>query len=169
MDRIGQWKSASEKNERHENWAAFRKSLSKQKNAQIKEFNDRLQQNTTMMIKNGLNVSLYDENPNMKEYINIVPTSAHTGEGLPDLLGLLVHISQKFLVKQLEYQEEIQCIILEVKVLDHLGPTIDVILVNGTIKLGDHIILGGMYGPIRSQVKCLLTPSPMKESRVKVF
>ena len=81
-----------------------------------------------------MNVSLYDQNPNMKEYINIVPTSAHTGEGLPDLLGLLVHISQKFLVKQLEYQEEIQCIILEVKVLDQLGPTIDVILVNGTVK-----------------------------------
>jgi len=56
---------------------------------------------------------------------------------------------------------------MEVKVLDQLGPTIDVILVNGTIKLGDSIILGGMYGPIRSQVKCLLTPSPMKESRVK--
>ena len=121
------------------------------------------------MIKNSLNVALYDENPNMKEYVNICPTSAHTGEGLPDLLGLLVYVSQKFLGKQLEYQEEIQCIILEVKVLDQLGPTIDVILVNGTVKLGDFIVLGGMFGPIRSQVKCLLTPFPMKESRVKVI
>ena len=57
--------------------------------------------------------------------------------------------------------------ILEVKVTEGMGSTIDVILVNGTLKVGDKIILGGIFGPIRTTIKIILTPKPMKEMRVK--
>jgi len=159
IDRVYQWKATD--------WGAYKTSFNKQKNAQKKEFNDRLQDNITDLIKKGsLNTALYDENTE-KDYINIIPTSAHTGEGLPDLLGFLLYYAQNNLLKQLEFQEEIQCIVLEVKVLDQLGTTVDVILVNGRLKLGDKIIIGGLNGPIRTEVKCLLSPFPMKEMRVK--
>ena len=42
----------------------------------------------------GLNVALYWENPDIRKYVNIVPTSAITGEGIPDLLQLLVKLTQ---------------------------------------------------------------------------
>jgi len=145
----------------------FRDSYDKKKKTQTREFDERFKKIVTQLIQTGLNVSVYDENPSMKEYINIIPTSAVTGEGMPDLIGMFIYLGQKFLYKKLEFKNEIQCTILEVKVLEKTGTTIDVILVNGTLKIGDKIILGGLYGPIRSTVKILMTPHPMKEMRIK--
>jgi translation initiation factor 5B len=159
VDRIYQWKSTE--------WGGFRDSYEVQKKNQTREFNDRLNKIIMQLVQNNLNVALYDENPSMKEYINIVPTSAVTGEGMPDLIGMFVYIGQKFLMKKIEYKEEIQCTILEVKVLEGTGTTIDVILVNGTLKVGDKIIIGGLFGPIKTSIKILLTPHPMKEMRIK--
>ena len=39
-------------------------------------------------------MALYWDNPDMRKYVNIVPTSAVTGEGLPDMLQLLVKLTQ---------------------------------------------------------------------------
>ncbi|KAF5192661.1 Eukaryotic translation initiation factor 5b [Thalictrum thalictroides] len=99
--------------------------------------------------------------------ISIVPTSAISGEGIPDLLLLLAKWSQKTMVEKLMFREEVQCTILEVKVTEGFGTTIDVILVNGTLRKGDQIIVCGMHGPIVTTIRALLTPPPMKEIRVK--
>jgi translation initiation factor 5B len=159
IDRVHQWKSTE--------WGGFRDSYEVQKKNQTKEFNDRLNQVIMQLIQCNLNVAIYDENPSMREYINIVPCSAVTGEGMPDMIGVFVYLSQKFLMKKLEFKEEIQCTILEVKVLEGVGTTMDVILVNGTLKIGDKIVIGGLFGPIKTTIKMLMTPHPMKEMRVK--
>ena len=59
---------------------------------------------------------------------------------------------------------ETQCTVLEVKVIEGLGTTIDVVLVNGMIHEGDTIVLCGMGGPIVTQIRSLLTPHPLKVS-----
>ena len=159
FDRVYQWKPTE--------WGAYRDSYDKQKKSQKKEFDNLVQNNITQLIKNNLNTELYDNNTSMSEYINLVPTSAITGEGMPDLLGLLVYLSQKYLLRKIEFKEEVQCTILEVKVLEGIGTTVDVILVNGTLNVGDKIIVGGLFGPIKTQIKIILTPHPMKEMRVK--
>jgi len=100
--------------------------------------------------------------------VSLVPTSAITGEGVPDLLMLLVQLTQRLMDKQLHFQDELQCTVLEVKVVEGLGHTIDIILVNGELHEGDTIVLCGLEGPIVTQIRALLTPHPMKELRVKV-
>ena len=57
--------------------------------------------------------------------------------------------------------------ILEVKVLESIGTIIDAAPVNDTIHVGDKIVIGGLLGPIKTVVKIILLPKPMKEMRVK--
>ena len=159
LDRTYNWKSYP--------WSGFEDSYRKQKEQQKRLFNEKVEQNQMQFIKNNINTELYYKNTNMKEYVNLVPTSAITGEGLPDLLGLLVYLTDNYLIRQITFKEEVKCSILEVKVLESVGTTIDVVLVNGTIHVGDKIVIGGLLGPIKTVVKIILLPKPMKEMRVK--
>ncbi|CAL5417585.1 unnamed protein product [Camellia sinensis] len=85
----------------------------------------------TQLKEQGLNTKLYYRCKEMGETYSIVPTSAISGEGIPDLLLLLVQWTQKTMIEKLMYSNEVQCTVLVVKVQGH-GATIDVVLVNGT-------------------------------------
>jgi len=80
---------------------------------------------------------------------------------------LLIQLTQKMMNQRLMYLSKLQCTVLEVKMIDGLGMTIDVVLVNGVLNKGDTIVLCGMQGPIVTQIRNLLTPQPLKELRVK--
>lgn len=56
----------------------------------------------------GLNCCLYYDNKDMARTISLVPTSAITGEGIPDLLGLLMRLTQSKMSKRLTYISELQ-------------------------------------------------------------
>ncbi|KAL5859523.1 hypothetical protein ACOSQ4_000819 [Xanthoceras sorbifolium] len=104
----------------------------------------------------------------MGETFSIVPTSAISGEGIPDLLLLLVQWTQKAMVEKLTFSNEVQCTVLEVKVIEGHGTTIDVVLVDGVIHEGDQIVVCGLQArTIITTIRALLTPHPMKELRVK--
>lgn len=93
----------------------------------------------------------------------------NTGEGMGNLLALIVDACQGPLAKRLMYSEELQATVLEVKALPGLGTTIDCILVNGMLREGDTVIIAGTDGPIVTQIRSLLMPQPLKELRVKVI
>lgn len=92
----------------------------------------------------------------------------YIGEGMGNLLSLIVDACQGPLAKRLMYSEELQATVLEVKALPGLGTTIDCILVNGMLKEGETMIVAGTDGPIVTQIRSLLMPQPLKELRVKV-
>ena len=99
-----------------------------------------------------------------------MPTSGVTGEGLPDLLTLLVKYSleMKSIQKRIRISKtKFNCTVMEVKMIEGHGTTIDCILVDGAIRKDDQIVLLGFRGPIVTKVRALLTPHPMKEMRVK--
>lgn len=82
-------------------------------------------------------------------------------------MSYLTHTCQTRIPNQLYMKEEFECSVLEVKVIEGFGATIDVVLVNGVLKVQDTIVLQGLNGPIVTQIRALLTPQPMKEMRVK--
>jgi translation initiation factor 5B len=61
----------------------------------------------------------------------------------------------------------LEATVLEVKVMEGLGTTLDVVLVHGELCEGDTIVVCGLSGPITTTVRSLLTPQPMRELRVK--
>ena len=143
-------------------------SLKKQGKPSVGEFKKRLDGMITELAERGFNAALYWENPDVSSYISLVPTSGITGEGLPDLLGVILKYSSKFLKQKIKMLGDVfDCTVLEVKMIEGLGTTIDVILVNGELKEGDKIVLMGFNGPIITTIRALLTPHPMKEMRVK--
>jgi translation initiation factor 5B len=158
VDRIYGW-------EAHKN-TPIRDTLATQNEMAMREFESRTRETITAFNEQGLNAALYWENPDYKSYVSLVPTSAHTGEGIPDLLLLLTQLTQSRMLDRLMWYNFVQSTVLEVKVIEGLGTTVDVILLNGTLKKGDTIVLAGLNGPIVSQVRALLTPNHGKEMRV---
>lgn len=136
----------------------------------------------------------------------MVPTSAISGEGISDLLQLMVKLTQTMMGDRLTLLDETQCTVrvcvcvcvggggwavcfercassphplhhiahtprhrflpcpdsatqvLEVKTLEGLGTTIDVVLINGHLREGDRIVACGLQGPIVTRIKALKTP-----------
>lgn len=159
IDRLYDWKAIPNN--------SFRDSFAKQSRAVQEEFQSRYSKIQLELSEQGLNSELYFQNKNMSKYVSIVPTSAVTGEGVPDLLWLLLELTQKRMSKQLMYLSHVEATILEVKVVEGFGTTIDVILSNGYLREGDRIVLCGMNGPIVTNIRALLTPQPLRELRLK--
>ncbi|XP_032686654.1 eukaryotic translation initiation factor 5B isoform X2 [Odontomachus brunneus] len=132
-----------------------------------REFEKRSKDIIVQFAEQGLNAALFYENPDPRSYVSLVPTSAITGEGMGNLLALIVDACQGPLARRLMYSEELQATVLEVKALPGLGTTIDCILVNGMLREGDTVIIAGTDGPIVTQIRSLLMPQPLKELRVK--
>ncbi|KAF2265948.1 hypothetical protein CC78DRAFT_559601 [Lojkania enalia] len=145
----------------------FEDSLALQKKSVQQEFRDRWDFVHTQLQEQGFNSELFYQNKNMARYVSVVPTSAHTGEGIPDMLKLIVKLTQERMTSNLMYLSEVECTVLEVKVIEGLGTTIDVVLSNGVLHEGDRIVLCGNPEPIATNIRALLTPAEMKELRVK--
>ncbi|PSK36126.1 translation initiation factor aIF-2 [Elsinoe australis] len=159
IDRLYGWKKIEDN--------GFRDSFAFQNKSVQAEFNDRLSKTKIAFAEQGFNSELYFENKSMARNVSLVPTSARTGEGIPDMLKLLVQLTQERMTNQLMYLSEVECTVLEVKVIEGLGTTIDVVLSNGILREGDRIVLCGLDGPIITDIRALLTPAEMKELRVK--
>ncbi|XP_072119378.1 eukaryotic translation initiation factor 5B [Mobula birostris] len=142
-------------------------TLKKQKKNTKDEFDERAKSTIVEFAQQGLNASLFFENKDPRTFLSLIPTSAHTGDGMGNLIALLVELTQTMLAKRLAYSQELRAQVMEVKALPGMGTTIDVILINGYMKEGDTIIVPGVEGPIVTQIRGLLLPPPLKELRVK--
>jgi translation initiation factor 5B len=117
----------------------------------------------------GFDSERFDRVSDYTKQVAIVPTSAVTGEGIPELLMVLTALAQRFLEKNLKVTEggPAQGTVIEVKEDKGLGKTLDVILYDGSLKVNDALVIGGLEGPIITRVKALFLPAPLHEMREK--
>jgi translation initiation factor 5B len=111
----------------------------------------------------------FDRVDDFTKQIAIIPCSAKTGEGLPEMLMMLTGLAQKFLEKSLELDisGSAKGTILEVKEEKGLGVTLDVIIYGGTLRVNDTIVIGSLEEPIVTKVRALFQPAPLAEMRDK--
>lgn len=98
--------------------------------------------------------------------IAIVPVSARTGVGIPELLAVLVGLTQQYMAKRLERHEgAARGIVLEINEEPGLGPSANIILLDGTLRQGDSIVVAKRDSVVVTRVKALLLPKPLDEMR----
>jgi len=115
----------------------------------------------------GFNAERFDRVTDFTRQLVIVPCSAKTREGLAELLLYVSGLAQKFLEKRLTVDEDApaRASILEVREEEGLGKTLDVVLYDGVLHLGDQIAFNTAVGPVASKVKALFKPKPLDEMR----
>ncbi len=133
----------------------------------------RLDENLYEIIGNlsdqGFSADLYWRVQNFQRNVGVVPVSALTGEGVPDLLAVMMGLSQRYMKEAMEIDVTGPGVgtVLEVKEEKGFGTTIDTVLYDGTIKSDDTIVVGGLNEPIVTDVRALLQPRPLAEIRTE--
>ena len=117
----------------------------------------------------GINVERFDKVEDYTKQVVVVPCSAKTGDGIPELLMMLTGLAQRFLGDCLRCDIEgfAKGTVLEVKEEKGIGKSLDVIIYDGNLKKGDMIVIGGVDKPIVTKVKCLFEPKALSEMRDK--
>jgi len=133
------------------------------------EFEKKMYELVGKVAEYNLQSERFDRVEDYTKQIAIVPISAKTGQGIPELLMVLTGLAQKYLEKKLEIEEKGNCkgTIIEVKEEKGLGKTLDAIIYNGTLKVNDQLVIGGIGEPIVVKVRALLEPDELAEMREK--
>ncbi len=135
-----------------------------------RELNTRIYEIVGDLYDKGFSADRYDRISDFSKTVSIVPVSAKTGEGIADLLLVLIGLAQKYFERSLRLHLEGPGVgtILEKKEERGLGTTIDVILYDGKLSVGDTIVVGSAEEePIVTKIRALLKPRALQEIRTE--
>ncbi len=153
---------------RHHKLMPIGQSLSEQDPRVVAELDERIYSLAGKVFdQTGFSADRFDKITDFTKSIAIVPVSGKFGEGLPDLLLVLVGLAQRFLEGDLSTEEGPgEGTVLEVKEERGIGTAIDSIVYKGTIGVGDQIVVASARGePIVTKVKGLQRPKALDEIR----
>lgn len=115
---------------------------------------------------NKIQSERFDRVEDFQKTVAIVPTSAKTGTGIPELLMVLSGLTQQYMKERLTISSgPAKGAVLEVREETGLGLTLDTIIYDGVLKKTDTIVIGGLDGVIVAKIRALLQPKPLDEIR----
>jgi translation initiation factor 5B len=157
-DRLPGWKSQAE--------MSFLQSYNAQDVYVREELDNKIYDVIGTFSRLGFNSDRFDRIKDFTRTVAIVPTSAKTGEGIKELLMVLVGLTQQHLRKRLQVTEgPAKGTVLEVKEEPGLGLTLNTIIYDGVLQRDDPIVVGGRDKPIVTRVRAILVPKPLDEIR----
>ncbi len=142
-------------------WHSARLSLIKTIESQAQDvknqFDNKFYTLVGQIYEKGFNAERFDKVEDYTKQVAIVPISAKTGDGIPELLTVLTGLAQRFLESNLEFNAKSpgRGVILEVKDDKNVGTYLDVVIYDGHIQVNDQIILGTLDEPIITKVRSL--------------
>lgn len=109
----------------------------------------------------------FDRVKDFKRSVAIVPVSAKTGEGIEELLTILIGLVQRFMLDKLEVDlnKPGYGVVLEVTSELGLGKVLKAIHIDGVIRVGDTLVVGGSEGVVTRKIRSILMPTPLDEIR----
>jgi translation initiation factor 5B len=112
---------------------------------------------------------LYWRVQDFQNNVGVVPVSAMTGEGIPDLLTVLMGLSQRYMKEEMavDVSGPGAGTVLEVTDEKGFGTTLDVVLYDGSVRADDTVVVGTATDPIVTEVRALLQPRPLAEIRAE--
>jgi len=114
----------------------------------------------------GFKIDRFDKVREFASTVAVVPMSAKTGEGIHELLMVLIGLTQQHLKKRLQTTEgPAKGTVLEVKEDPGLGLTLNTIIYDGTLQKNELIVVGGKEKPIVTRIRAILVPKPLDEIR----
>ena len=103
----------------------------------------------------GFNSERFDRVQDYTKQVAIIPVSALTQEGVPELVMIISGLAQRFLEEKLKVEKEEQGkgVVLEVNEQKGVGCVLNVILYDGSLKVNDVILVGGKEKVVTSKVR----------------
>jgi translation initiation factor 5B len=158
IDRVPGWKSYSD--------TPFLRAYQEQDPYVRQDLDTKLYDIIGVFSRLGFKTDRFDRIKDFTKTVAIVPTSAKTGEGITDLLMVLIGLTQQHLKKRLQTTEgPAKGTVLEVKEEPGLGLTLNTIIYDGTLQKDDLIVVGGKEKPIVTRIRAILVPKPLDEIR----
>jgi len=144
-------------------------SMDAQSDRAVARLNEALYEIIGELSDAGFSADMYWRVRDFQANVGIVPVSALTGEGVPDLLAVLMGLSQRYMKEAMAIDVDGPGAgtVLEVKEERGFGATVDVVLYDGTVSTADRIVVGGLSEPIETDVRALLQPQPLAEIRTE--
>ena len=81
----------------------------------------------------------------------VVPISAHSGQGIDKLLEMILLVSEMQNLKANKHRNAIGTVI-EARLDKSMGPVANIIIQNGTLKVGDPVMSGFAFGKVRAMI-----------------
>jgi len=158
IDRIDGW--VSEEN------SPFMKSYKAQSKWVKEDLDNRIYNIMGTLSREGFSSDRFDRITDFTKNVAIVPVSAKTGEGVGELLAVLIGLTQQYLETKLQTTDgPAQGTVLEVRDEVGLGTTLNAIIYDGILRVDDTIVIGGKEGAIVTKVRAILVPQPLEEIR----
>ena len=153
--------------ETHEG-ASFKESFNQQAPSVQQTLDTKIYEIVGTLHKEGFQSERFDRISNFASQISIIPISARSGEGIIEVLAMLLGLAQEYLTEQLEINEDAPAkgTVLEIKEEVCLGLTIDSIIYDGVLRTNDEIALMTSSNEVlTTKIRSILRPLPLEEMR----
>ncbi len=142
-------------------------SLKKQSRSVVNRLETLIYNLVAQLSNYGIDAEYFERVRDFMKVVPIVPVSAKTGEGIPELLAILAGITQRFLAERLKFVEgPAKGVVLEIKEQQGYGTALDVIIYDGILRERDTIVIASFNGPIVTKVRAILMPKPLTDIRI---
>jgi translation initiation factor 5B len=140
----------------------FYENLDKQALRVHQEFDEKVYTIIGALNAHGFEPELYNKIKDFKKNLALIPCSAKTGEGISEILAILVALSQKFLKDRIAVKEEAKGVVLEVKKEKSIN-FLESILYDGELKINDEIAIASFGEPIITKVRSIQEALPLSK------